>query len=77
MDISIAVALIGMGGSIIGTLGGILITNRLTTYRLKKLEEKVELHNNLVERMTKAETRIDNIDEKVDDLKVNLGRFLK
>ena len=56
-------------GTGVGTLGGILTANKLTNYRLKKLEEKVEKHNNLVERMAICEQSIKSAHHRIDELK--------
>ena len=50
-------AIIALAGTAIGSLGGILAANRLTTYRIEQLEKKVEKHNNLVERTYDLERR--------------------
>ena len=50
-DSSVISVLISGGLAIIGTFGGILAGNKLTTYRISELEKKVDKHNNLVERM--------------------------
>lgn len=50
MNDAVIIALLSMTGSLIGTLGGIVVSNKLTNYRLEQLEKKVEAHNNLVER---------------------------
>ena len=46
---------------------GVYVSNRkqaaLVAYRLEKLEEKVDKHNNLVERMYKLESRIDSMEK--------------
>lgn len=63
------VAVLSFLGTAIGTLGGILTANQLTNYRLKKLEEKVEKHNNLVERMAIAEQSIKSAHHRIDELK--------
>ena len=46
---------------------GVYVSNRkqaaLVAYRLEKLEEKVDKHNNLVERMYKVESRIDSMEK--------------
>ncbi len=47
----VVVALIGLLGSAIGTFGGILVSNKLTNYRIEQLEKKVEKHNKVVERV--------------------------
>lgn len=40
----------------------------LIIYRLEQLEEKVNKHNNLIDRMYKAETNIEVIQEEVKNL---------
>lgn len=65
MATEIAVALIAFGGTVLGSLGGVIASARLTTYRIKELEKKVDKHNNLVERMAVVEQRVDTL-EKID-----------
>ncbi len=55
MSDAIAVALIGMAGSGIGGFVGIVVSARLTQYRLEQLEKKVQAHNNLIDRTYKLE----------------------
>ena len=56
----VIVGLLSLVGTIIGTLGGIIATSRLTTYRIEQLEKKVDKHNNLIERVYKLEQYIDD-----------------
>jgi predicted CDP-diglyceride synthetase/phosphatidate cytidylyltransferase len=65
METGIVVALISGAGTLIGSLGGIFMSARLTAYRLKKLEEKVDKHNGLIERMYKIEEHAAVLDEKI------------
>ena len=58
-------ALISLGGSLIGTFAGIVATSKLTEYRLKELERKVEKHNSIVERTFRLEDKFDLVDEKL------------
>lgn len=55
--------------SMIGTLAGSYFSNRksqaLIAYRLEQLEEKVNKHNNLVERTYKLEEQAAVFDEKI------------
>lgn len=51
MDSTIIIALISFLGTLIGTLGGIVASNKLTIYRIQQLENKVEKHNKVVERV--------------------------
>ena len=69
MDNTIIVALIGLAGSGLGAFGGVMASARLTQYRLKKLEEKVQAHNNLIERTFKLEGRMNEAEHDIRDLK--------
>lgn len=69
MNEVIIVAVIGCLGSVAGSLLGVIASSNLTQYRLKQLEEKVEKHNNVVERMFAAEGNITELQHEVVDLK--------
>jgi hypothetical protein len=58
-------ALIGLVGSGVGSIIGIICNTRLTTYRIKELEKKVDKHNTVVERTYKVEERLSVIDEEI------------
>lgn len=66
MQPEVIVGLLSCAGTIIGTLGGIMATSKLTNFRLQQLEDKVNKHNNIIERMYKAEGQIQ---ENTDDIK--------
>ncbi|MEQ2702125.1 hypothetical protein AAAV70_28815 [Hungatella hathewayi] len=55
MPTEIMVALIGLGGSAIGTFTGVFASAKLTAYRLEQLEKKVDRHNTVIERTYKLE----------------------
>lgn len=57
MTDTVLVAVLALCGTAIGSIGGILAANKLTNFRLQKLEEKVAQHNNLVVRMVQVEQR--------------------
>ena len=54
MQPEIVVGLLSLGGTLIGTFGGIMTSQKLTAYRIAELEKKVEKHNNLIDRMYSA-----------------------
>ena len=60
------VALLSLAGTLGGTFGGIMVANRLVNYRLEQLEKKVDKHNCVIDRMYKAEARLDLQDEQLD-----------
>lgn len=69
MTETIWVALLSLCGTLVGSLGGILVANKLVNYRLAQLEEKVEKHNNLVERTYKLEGQMVEVQHEINDLK--------
>lgn len=72
MPIEIIVSILSLLGTVAGSLGGILVSNRLTTYRIQKLEEKVAKHNNLIERMYKVEDSAKSAHHRIDELREEL-----
>ncbi|MGN1329184.1 MAG: hypothetical protein ACI4V4_05760 [Eubacterium sp.] len=68
MNNEIMVAFVSVLGTVLGSFGGILTSSKLTSYRLEKLEEKVDKHNNFAERMPVIEEQIKVINHRIDDL---------
>lgn len=68
MNTEIIVALIAFASTITGSFAGVMVSGNLTRYRLKRLEEKVDKHNSVVERMTVAEEQIKAADHRISDL---------
>ena len=71
-DPSISVAVISLIGTIIGSITGVLVSNKLTTFRIEQLENKLDRYANnmdeirerlvIVEQSTKsAHHRIDSL----------------
>jgi uncharacterized coiled-coil protein SlyX len=80
MSTEIIVAVIGLLGSVAVQFGGILVNSKLTTYRLEQLENKVNAHNNMVERIYKLEqenavqdNRLAVADHRITDLENKVG----
>ena len=65
MPNEIVVGLLSLIGTCIGTVGGILTSQKLTNYRIAQLEEKVDKHNTLVDRMYKVESRVSVIEDEL------------
>lgn len=65
MSEPITIALIGVVGSLLGSLIGVIVSSKLTQYRLEQLEKKVDKHNNVVERMYAIEERVSIAEEKI------------
>ena len=67
MSDAIIVALIGLAGSAIGSLIGVMTSSKLTSYRLEQLEKKVQAHNNLVERTYKLEQKEELLEQALTE----------
>ena len=65
----VIVALLGFAGTLLGSLFGVLAAQKLTQYRLSQLEEKVNKHNNLIERTFKLEGQMEECRHDIKDLK--------
>lgn len=70
VDTNVIIAIISLFGTLAGSLGGILISAKLTNYRLQQLESKVDKHNGFAEKIPLLQLRMDNFDEKLKELKV-------
>jgi hypothetical protein len=66
---TIIVAIIGFAGTLAGSLLGILAAQKLTQYRLQQLEEKVNKHNNIIERVFILEGQMTEVQHDIKDLK--------
>lgn len=64
MGEGVTIAIITLVGSGIGSLCGIIISNKLTTYRLEQLEKKVDKHNSVIERTYSLEQKCAVHDEQ-------------
>lgn len=78
MSESIIIAILSLAGTIIGSLLGILASNKLVVYRIEQLEKKVEKHNSVIERVyilekddavIKEDIKVAN--HRIDDLEKN------
>ena len=74
---AIIVALIGLAGSAAGSLCGVLVSSKLTQYRLAQLEKKVEVHNQVIDRVYKLEERTELQEEKIKVANHRIGDLEK
>lgn len=66
MSETVLIAILSLGGTLLGSFGGILASNKLVNHRLQELEKKVEKHNNVIERMYKVENKIVQIENEIE-----------
>lgn len=65
MEPTIVVAILSLCGTLIGTIGGIMASNKLTNYKIDELKEKVNKHNNLIDRMYRVENRVTLLEDEM------------
>lgn len=69
MTDAIIVAILGFAGTLLGSLLGVIAAQKLTQYRLAQLEEKVNKHNNLIERTFVLEGQMLEVQHDIRDIK--------
>lgn len=69
MSEAVIVAVLGFAGTLVGSLFGVLTAQKLTQYRLAQLEDKVNKHNNLIERTFRLEGQMEECQHDIRDLK--------
>lgn len=67
MNDTTVVALLSLAGTLIGSLAGILASNRLTNWRIEQLEKKMDKHNGVMERTCLLENRVGAIEKHIED----------
>ncbi len=68
MDKEIIVAFVAMAGTLIGSFSGIVTSSKLTSFRLEKLEQKVDRHNSFAERIPVVEEKIRVLNHRIEDI---------
>lgn len=69
MTPEIIVAVIGLAGSGIGAFAGILISAKLTNFRIEQLEKKVDKHNSVINRTYILEEQVKCINNDIEEIK--------
>lgn len=74
MEQNVLTSLLSLIGTLVGTLGGILVSQRLTNFRLEQLEREVREHNNFARRMPVVEEQIRVANHRIADLEQKAER---
>lgn len=73
-DGDLMVALLSLLGTLLGSLGGVLASSKLTNFRLSQLEKKVDRHNAFGERIPLLEEKLKVVNHRIDDLEGVMNR---
>ena len=71
MQSEVFIALLSFLGTLAGTVGGIITSAKLTNYRLRELEKKVDRHNNFAQRIPLLEERIKTHEQRISTIERN------
>ncbi len=71
MQSEVFVALLSFLGTLAGTVGGIITSAKLTSYRLRELEKKVDKHNNFAQRIPLLEERVKTHEQRITTIERN------
>lgn len=74
MTSEIIVALLALAGTLIGTFSGIITANKLTNYRIEKIEERLNKMDTLDQRLDSVELRQSMHDTIIDALRKEIDR---
>ena len=68
---TLAVAGMSLIGTLAGTFGGILVSSKLTNFRIEQLEKKQDQVNNVIERTYKLEGQMVEVQHDIRGLKAD------
>jgi outer membrane murein-binding lipoprotein Lpp len=64
--------IISVISSFLATFGGIIVSSKLTTYRIEQLEKKIEKLADVAERVSLIEERFKTMNARIDSLENDL-----
>ena len=70
----IIVALIALVGTLGGSLSGILVSSKMTNYRIQQLEKKVDKHNNFAEKIPLIQEQLKVANHRIEDLEKEIHK---
>ena len=80
MNGDVLVAIIALIGTVTGSISGILVSNRLSNWRIEQLEIKLDKYISnqdvLKEKLIVAEQAIANIQDKLEDMDLQIQQLL-
>jgi len=69
----IIVGILSLVGSLVATFAGIMTSNKLTIYRIQKLEEKVNQHNKVIDRTYNLEKKEALVEQEQNEIKNDIS----
>ena len=73
MPSEVIVGILALIGTLVGTLGGIIVSSKLVNFRLEQLEKRVGEHNNFAARMPVLEEKLDGFEKRLGNIEKKVG----
>lgn len=73
MTPEILIAVLAFSGTMVGSISGIVISAKLTNYRIAQLEKKVDKHNNFAEKIPMLEAEDKRQCERIKVIERKIG----
>lgn len=77
MDPALLGTIITACTSLLATFAGIMVSSKLSAYRIEQLEKKVDKHNQLIERTYRLEEKDKLTDLEISNLKEKVSEIVK
>ena len=77
MPSEIIVAVLSLAGTLIGSVVGILTANKLVIYRIEQLEQTVNKHNTVIERVALLEQDNKAQWKRIDEMRADMEAIKK
>lgn len=68
------VSILSVASSFVATFGGIIVSGKLTSYRIEQLEKKVEKLADINEKVLLLEEKINTARQRIDGIEADLRR---
>ncbi len=77
MESSVIVAILSFTGTLVGSVGGILASGKLTAFRLRQLEEKLDIQSRSVAKIPVLEEKIQGINRRISRLEKDNSAYFE
>lgn len=71
MTETVIIAIIAAVGTILSGIISAIMANRVTVYKIDALTKEVEKHNNVIERTFKLEQKVEDMDDRLNNIERN------
>ncbi len=75
MDSTVIVAVLSFAGTLIGSVGGIMASSKLTAFRLRQLEDKLDSQSRSVAKIPVIEEKLQSMNRRISLLEKDTSLY--